>query len=308
MACAFMERWWRVSSDVVVLVILGVLLLILELGGERGWYVNKGFFCDDKTLRYPFTSHSAVPSWALFLGCSFIPFVTIVLGNLFERYYKTRTDHVRKRLTLCARGNRSGYHVPPWILRALYHIRWFIIGVLLTALVTDICKVTVGRLRPHFFSVCRPDFNQLNCTDEHGYQVYVIHYKCRGRPDIMDGDKVIHDSHLSFPSGHASTSAYSFVFLLLYLASVRTFYHRSALKLLLMVISFLLAALTSISRLSDHRHHPTDVLAGMAIGTGVAVIVVFYFLSFFGHHKPVKIDEPMRTEGVSDRESSPEKQ
>ena len=271
------------ASDLAVLIFLGLLALFLELGAERGLYVKRGFFCNDETIRFPYTTHPAVPTWLLVLGCFFIPHIAILLGNVYERYSSKRPDCARKRLALrCGRRTRN-VSLPPWLVRALYHSRWFLIGVLLTVVLTDICKMTVGRLRPHFLSVCRPDFDLLNCTDEYGYPVYVTDYHCNERRGIED---VLNDSHLSFPSGHASISTYSFVFLVLYVASVRTFYHRSALKLILMLASLSLAVLTSLSRISDHRHHPTDVLAGMAIGAGVAVLVIFYFLSFFGHHKP----------------------
>ena len=281
----FLGRWWRLISDVAVLSVLGALLIFLEVGGERGLYVKRGFFCDDETLRFPYTSRPAVPTWLLVLGSFFIPFVSILLGNLYERCCRTRPDTKRavKLFASCS--------VPPWLVRAFYHVRWLIIGVLLAAVVTDILKVTVGRLRPHFFSVCRPDFDRINCTDAFGHYVYVTDYECMGRGDIADSDRVLHDSHLSFPSGHASSSTYSFVFLLIYLASVRTFYHRSALKLFLMLVSFSLAVLTSVSRISDNRHHPADVLAGMAIGAVVAVIICYYFLSFFGHHNQHKSEK-----------------
>lgn len=286
----FYERWWRVCSDVAILFVLGALATFLELGGERGLYVDRGFFCNDESIRYPYTRHPAVPMWLLVVGSFFIPTISMLLGNLYERYYKKRPDCARKRVTLC----RKSLTIPPWLSRMLYHLRWFLIGCLLTVVLTDVCKVTIGRLRPHFISICKPNFTQFNCTDSLGYPVYVTDFRCTG-----DDEKEIHDSHLSFPSGHSSFSTYSFVFLLLYLASVRTFYHRSALKLFLMVASFVLAVLTSVSRISDHRHHPTDVLAGMLIGAGVAVVIVYYFLSFFGHFKQVASDK----QGVSDKES-----
>lgn len=279
---SFVVRWWKVVTDLVVVFILLVLVLFLELGGERGIYVRRGFFCDDETLRYPYSTRPAVPTWLLVLGCFFIPLVAIFLGNIYERFYKKRTECPRKRVSLCGRKSVA---VPPWLLRTLFHVRWYVLGGGLTVVLTDIGKLAVGRLRPHFFSVCRPDFGSFNCTDAFGYQVYVTDYRCLGRDDIHDLDMVIHDSHLSFPSGHASASTYSFVFLLLYLASVRTFYHRSGLKLFLMLSSLSLALLTSFSRISDHRHHPTDVLAGMLLGAAVATVTVLYFLRFLGHHK-----------------------
>lgn len=60
----------------------------------------------------------------------------------------------------------------------------------------------------------------------------------------------------------------------LYLASVRSFYQYSGLKILLMLVSLVLALLTGLSRISDHRHHPTDVLSGFILGGVVAVGIV----------------------------------
>jgi phosphatidate phosphatase len=293
-------QWWKVTTDLVVLVILGVLVVFLETASERGLYVDRGFFCDDETLRYPFSLHPAVPTWLLVLGCLLVPLTAIFLGNIYERFYKKRPECQWKRISLC-RGRSVA--VSPWLLRTLFHIRWFLIGGGITIVMTDIGKVTVGRLRPHFFSVCRPDFGAFNCTDAFGNQVYVTDYKCLGRDDVEDIDRVTHDSHLSFPSGHASASTYSFVFLLLYLASVRTFYHRSGLKLFLMLASLSLAILTSLSRISDHRHHPTDVLTGMALGAAVAAVTVFYFLQFLGHHKTCTPQPP--TSASADGETRP---
>lgn len=290
----FRERWWRVSSDLAILLFLGALFVFLELGGERGLYVNRGFFCNDESIRYPYTKHPAVPTWLLAVGSIFIPTISLLLGNLYERYLRKRPECTRKHVTCC----RKTLTVPPWLSRMLYHFRWFIIGCLITVVLTDICKMTVGRLRPHFFSICKPNFTEIDCTDSFGYPLYVTDFRCTG-----DDHKDIHDAHLSFPSGHSSLSTYSFVFLLLYLASVRTLYHRSALKLFLMLTSFLLAVLTSVSRISDYRHHPTDVLAGMMIGAGVAVITVYYFLSFFGHYKPKEFSEmpaPNQKHGSAD--------
>ena len=60
----------------------------------------------------------------------------------------------------------------------------------------------------------------------------------------------------------------------LYVSSVRSFYPRSALKLMLMVFSFMLTMLIGLSRINDNKHHPTDVLSGWIIGAGVAFVVV----------------------------------
>ena len=268
-----LEQWWRTGTDVVVLLILGCLALFLDLAGDKGLVVKRGFFCDDNSIRFPYKSQAAVPSWGLLLGCLLIPMVAIVLGNAYEKYYAKRTDC--KRANLCG---RSG--VPPCAVRTGYHLRWFLIGAALTWFLTGLVKTLSGRLRPHFLAVCRPDFGTLNCTDSLGYPIYVTDFECEEN-DLT----IVNEARRSFPSGHASLSTFTFVFLALYVASMRALYHRSALKLFAMVFFFILALMTSFSRISDNRHHPTDVVAGMVLGAGVAVTTVYYHLYYFSHYK-----------------------
>ena len=59
-------------------------------------------------------------------------------------------------------------------------MRWYLIGLFLTLVVTDTAKISVGRLRPNFIEACDPDFSAINCTDEYGFPLYVTSYTCRG--------------------------------------------------------------------------------------------------------------------------------
>ena len=43
----------------------------------------------------------------------------------------------------------------------------------------------VGRLRPHFLDVCKPDFTMFNCTDGIGNPVYVTDYECFGNSKMI---------------------------------------------------------------------------------------------------------------------------
>ena len=43
---------------------------------------------------------------------------------------------------------------------------------------------------------------------------------------------------------------------------------------------FALAAFTCLSRVTDNKHHPTDVLSGAILGTSVAIFT-FYYLTLF---------------------------
>lgn len=82
---------------------------------------------------------------------------------------------------------------------------YFFFGMAVTILVTDVGKYTIGRLRPHFLDVCKPNLTEL-CTDPYAY-VPPERMHCTGKPSA------IRAARLSFPSGHSSTSAYTMVFL-----------------------------------------------------------------------------------------------
>ena len=86
----------------------------------------------------------------------------------------------------------------------LFRFRWlctvytcFLVGAAVNVVLTDVGKYTVGRLRPHFLAVCKPDFSKLNCTT--GFKKnFITNYECTGDKDLTK------EARLSFPSGHSS--------------------------------------------------------------------------------------------------------
>jgi len=49
---------------------------------------------------------------------------------------------------------------------------FYSLGAISTMLITEIGKHTVGRLRPHFITVCQPDWASITCfTDIQGVKV-----------------------------------------------------------------------------------------------------------------------------------------
>lgn len=63
----------------------------------------------------------------------------------------------------------------------------FVFGAVVEHLTTDIGKYSIGRLRPHFLSVCKPDTAQYDCTS--GYIT----------ADVCTGDQsLIREARLEF--------------------------------------------------------------------------------------------------------------
>ncbi|CAJ1070769.1 phospholipid phosphatase 1 isoform X2 [Xyrichtys novacula] len=147
----------------------------------------------------------------------------------------------------------------------------FLFGAAMSQSLTDIAKYSIGRLRPHFLDVCKPDWKQINCS----LGEYIEDFTCTGDARMSN------EGRLSFYSGHSSFSMYCMLFLALYLqARLQTDWAR----LLRPTIQFFLIAAsvyTGLSRVSDYKHHWSDVLAGLLQGALMALLVVFFVSDFF---------------------------
>lgn len=65
--------------------------------------------------------------------------------------------------------------IPRWVYRAYCAVAVFGFGAACSQLSTDILKYQIGRLRPHFFSVCRPN---VNCTIADNLHRYIEDFQC----------------------------------------------------------------------------------------------------------------------------------
>ena len=90
---------------------------------------------------------------------------------------------------------------------------YFAIGALFCTLTTELAKYNIGRLRPYFLTVCKPDLNPELCEDEHHFQKFVTEYTCHPEADA----KMVREARKSFLSGHSSFSFYSATFIIMYL-------------------------------------------------------------------------------------------
>nr|XP_032822066.1 phospholipid phosphatase 3-like isoform X3 [Petromyzon marinus] len=157
---------------------------------------QRGFFCGDETIDYPYEKSETVSDGLLIAGGFLIALATVIGGEL---------------CAACCLGHRC----PPVLKRggslpgALYRtLGAFLFGCAVNQSLTDVAKFSVGRLRPHFLDVCKPDRALYNCSE--GYITRVV---CTGDP------AVIAEARKSFFSGHASFAMYSMVFLAVFLIS-----------------------------------------------------------------------------------------
>ena len=106
--------------------------------------------------------------------------------------------------------------------------------------------------------------------------VYVTDFQCLGQPGLSDSElrSRLHDMRLSFVSGHASLSTYSMWFSIVYLHQRMATRNFRLVKPLIQVGCALFAVFTSLTRVSDYKHHPEDVVGGAILGVLVSSLTV----------------------------------
>ncbi|XP_032624919.1 phospholipid phosphatase 1 isoform X1 [Chelonoidis abingdonii] len=242
-----------VFLDVVCVVLAGLPLGVLNLAKIKPY--QRGFFCNDDSIKYPFHD-STVTSTVLYAVGFTLPICSIIVGEGLSVYYN------RLHSNSFVRNN--------YIATIYKAIGTFIFGAAASQSLTDIAKYSIGRLRPHFLAICQPDWTRVNCS-----LGYIENFPCQG-------DKVqVNEGRLSFYSGHSSFSMYCMLFLALYLqARMKGDWAR----LVRPTAQFGLIATSvyvGLSRVSDYKHHWSDVLTGLLQGAVVAVLIVVYVSDFF---------------------------
>ncbi|XP_055278024.1 phospholipid phosphatase 1 isoform X2 [Moschus berezovskii] len=241
-----------VALDVLCVLLAGLPFAILT---SRHTPFQRGLFCNDESIKYPY-KEDTIP-YPL-LGGIIIPFsiIVMIVGETLSVYFSLLHSNSFIRNNYIATIYKA--------------IGTFLFGAAASQSLTDIAKYSIGRLRPHFLDVCDPDWSKINCSDG-----YIENYICRGNA------QKVKEGRLSFYSGHSSFSMYCMMFVALYLqARMKGDWAR----LLRPTLQFGLVASSiyvGLSRVSDYKHHWSDVLTGLIQGALVAVLVAVYVSDFF---------------------------
>jgi len=250
--------------------------LLLTLIGKS---FQSGFYCDDDSIRYPF-KEGTISNIVLYIVGGGLPIAAMITVESERHWYRSRSTSTTSAM-------RTAYHsdhvtlgrlrIPRFVVEMVHVIAIFIFGAGCSQLATDCGKYSIGRLRPHFIDMCQPkDLETLCSSGRAVLHQYITNYTCTGTD--LHGIK---DSRLSFPSGHSSFSAYTMLYLALYLQSRMTWSGSYMLRPLLQTGALMLAWLTGLSRVSDYKHHWSDVLSGFLIGSIAALLTARYVSTLF---------------------------
>lgn len=257
---------WHLIMDIVCLVVLGIADMLFHIIPIKP--SHRGFFCDDKSLQKPFQKET-IPTWLTIIVGFFATIPTMIICEAVNARSRRRKNE-KELGKISVKCGPLKWNPSRWQRRSIFLVFMFGFGALITNLFTDMGKATVGRLRPYFITICKPNNTLLNCS-----QGYITEDICTGDP------KDILEARFSFPSAHASFSAYSMVFLALYLESSMPTKRSNLVKPFLQVAFLSLGLLCALSRIFDYWHHWGDVLVGMFLGAIVAFFITFRSLRLF---------------------------
>ncbi|VDN60173.1 unnamed protein product [Dracunculus medinensis] len=198
--------------------------------------VNRGFFCNDNSIYFPYKQE--------IINSTLLAFIIFVMIVVIVSFSYSNCLHVAK------------------IANISVHC---LFAIFINLYICQLTKLSVGRLRPHFLAVCRPNIDLEACANT---LKYIETYNCTGPYNV------VRQARLSFFSGHASIAMTA-----LYLQArfPRHLYGLGSLPLIQMFV-LSIALFVGFTRIRDNSHHPSDVLAGYIFGTIVSIIAVFLFL------------------------------
>lgn len=255
---------FKIAIDFLLLFIVGFSILIFFLWGTP---YKRGFFCNDESLMHPF-HESTVRNWMLYLIGLLGPLIIIITVETTRA--KLNKDEESPPIVVFNR------YVPPLVQTLYKHIGIFGFGAACSQLTTDIGKYTIGRLRPHFISVCNPIMsNGFNCSHIENQMRYIEEFTC---DNPLATERMLKEMRLSFPSGHSSFSAYTMIFCVLYLHARMNWKGSKLVKHSLQFGLIMVAWYIALSRISDYKHHWSDVLGGSLMG-GIVALVIVNFVS-----------------------------
>ncbi|MFH4978464.1 hypothetical protein AB6A40_005173 [Gnathostoma spinigerum] len=225
---------------------------------------HRVFYCRDINLYYPNfrpEDFQVYISYALLYAlCFLLPVLVIIIGEVLFWLFSTKP-----RKTVYASCGECPIHL--FSRRLMRFIGVFLFGALIVQIFVYTVKLMTGYQRPYFLTLC--NVNMSRCTSP-------MEFSPSPSPGLACNYRNPADlryAWLSFPSLHAAFSAYSAVFISLYIYHMLLLRGAPLLRPLLIFGFLSLSLLASFARISGYKNHWMDVIVGWLFGAGTA-----YFL------------------------------
>ncbi|NXF11981.1 PLPR3 protein, partial [Smithornis capensis] len=224
-----------------------------------------GFQCHDRALSMPYveTNEELIPLLMLLSLAFAAPAASIMVGEGMVYCLQSR---LKGRAGAEGSINAGGCNFNSFLRRTVRFVGVHVFGLCATALVTDVIQLATGYHAPFFLTVCKPNYTLLGTPCD--ANPYITQDICSGT------DKhAILSARKTFPSQHATLSAFAAVYVSMYFNSIIS----DSTKLLkpILVFAFAIAAgICGLTQITQYRSHPADVYVGFLIGSGIAAYLV----------------------------------
>ncbi|XP_059345791.1 phospholipid phosphatase-related protein type 3 isoform X2 [Ammospiza nelsoni] len=231
-----------------------------------------GFQCHDRALSMPYveTNEELIPLLMLLSLAFAAPAASIMVGEGMVYCLQSR---LKGRAGAEGSINAGGCNFNSFLRRTVRFVGVHVFGLCATALVTDVIQLATGYHAPFFLTVCKPNYTLLGTPCD--ANPYITQDICSGT------DKhAILSARKTFPSQHATLSAFAAVYVSMYFNSIIS----DSTKLLkpILVFAFAIAAgICGLTQITQYRSHPADVYVGFLIGAGIAAYLAFHAVGNF---------------------------
>ncbi|XP_035425846.1 LOW QUALITY PROTEIN: phospholipid phosphatase-related protein type 3 [Cygnus atratus] len=231
-----------------------------------------GFQCYDRALSMPYveTNEELIPLLMLLSLAFAAPAASIMVGEGIVYCLQSR---LKGRAGAEGSINAGGCNFNSFLRRTVRFVGVHVFGLCATALVTDVIQLATGYHAPFFLTVCKPNYTLLGTPCD--ANPYITQDICSGT------DKhAILSARKTFPSQHATLSAFAAVYVSMYFNSIIS----DSTKLLkpILVFAFAIAAgICGLTQITQYRSHPADVYVGFLIGSGIAAYLAYHAVGNF---------------------------
>ncbi|XP_057698359.1 phospholipid phosphatase-related protein type 5-like isoform X1 [Corythoichthys intestinalis] len=230
----------------------------------------QGFFCFDKAYSKPYPGpedYSKAPPVLVYSLVTAIPTVTILIGEVTSFFVKSEGAQEKTIVTAdCCYFN-------PLLRRIVRFLGVYSFGLFTTTIFANAGQVVTGNQTPHFLSACKPNYTALGCQSS--LQYITEQRACTGNPFLVVS------ARKSFPSKDAALSFYSAIYTVMYVTLVFRTKGTRLTKPTLCLVLLSLAVLVGVVRVTEHRNHWSDILAGFITGGAIAAFLVSCVINNF---------------------------
>ncbi|KAM3876546.1 phospholipid phosphatase-related protein type 3 [Diretmus argenteus] len=250
-----------------------------------------GFRCHDRELSMPYVDggDELIPLLML-LSLAFAgPAASIMVVEGLIYCMQSRLKLRRAEGSI----NAGGCNFNSFLRRTVRFVGVHVFGLCATALVTDIIQLATGYHAPFFLTVCKPNYTLAGVSCDKN--PYITKDICSGH-----NQHAIMAARKTFPSQHATLSAFAAVYVSMYFNSTIS----DSTKLLKPVLVFafaIVAALTGLTQITQHRSHAIDVYVGFLIGAFIAAYLAFHAVANFKSSDdfvPVPVRPPLKDDAL----------